>query len=197
VNTGAISETLAFQYLINGGELRLLSPSGSFEGLAATVGVSIFVLAADFSGFLWEWGATLHGTGGSVIVETHGFAPLFDFHDPLNLGMPDLSAVDVAGGEAVVSIAPFTGVADLGVVTPGSGPDVITYTMFASISGPGLNNTGGHASLGDPFDLTGTSGSAISILGTLPIPEPGSWVLVLLGLAAIIASAWGKRPGRA
>ena len=64
-NTGGTSETLAFQYVINGGELRLLSPSGSFDGLAATVGVSIFVLAPDFSGFLWEWGATLRGEAGA------------------------------------------------------------------------------------------------------------------------------------
>jgi hypothetical protein len=155
--------------------------------------VSIFVLAPDFSGFLWEWGATLRGAGGSAFAEVHGFAPLFDFHDPLDLGMPELSAVNVAGGEAVLSIAPFTGIAELGVMARGSG-SVITYSMYASVSGPGLSNTGGEASLGDPFDLTGHPGSAISIPGALPVPEPASWVLLLLGLATLLAIARSKRP---
>jgi hypothetical protein len=191
-NTGAIPKALAFQYVINGGELRLFSPRGSFEGLEATVGVSIFVLAPDFSGFLWEWGATLRGTGGSAVAEVHGFAPIFDLVDPLDLGMPDLSAVTVAGSEAVLSIAPFTGFADLGVMGAGAN-SVITYSMYGSVSGPALNGGGGEASLGDPFDFTGNPGSAISIPGALPVPEPESWVVVLLGLAALLATAGGRR----
>ena len=187
-NTGAASEALAFQYVINGGELRLLSPSGSFDGLAATVGVSIFVIAPSFGGFLWEWGATLRGEAGSVVAESHGFAPIFDFDDPLSLGMPGLSAVRVAGGEAVLSIAPFTGLADLGIMERGS-VSLITYDMYARVSGPGLSNTGGEASLGDPFDLSGSPGSAISIPGALPVSEADSWKLLLAGLAFLLARA--------
>ena len=191
-NPGASSEALAFQYVINGGELRLFNPSGSFDDLEATVKISIFVIAPDFSGFLWEWGATLRGSGGSAVAEFHGFAAIFDFADPLGLGMPVLSAVTVAGSEAVLSIAPFTGFADLGVITPRSG-SVITYSMYASVSGPALNGGGGEASLGDPFDFTGNPGSTISIPGAVLVPEPESWTVVLFGLAALLAHARRRR----
>jgi hypothetical protein len=156
------------------------------------------IFGPDFSGTLWEWGATLRGEAGSVVAASHGFAPILDFHDPLNLGMPRLSPVSVAGGEAVLSIAPFTGFADLGILEQGSLPPSITYDMYASVSGPGLNNTGGEASLGDPFDLSGSPGSAISIPGALPVPETDAWQLLLVGLAVLLARTrrWPMFAGR-
>jgi hypothetical protein len=187
-NTGPGSEALAFQYLINGGELRLFNRGGSFEGLVATVAVSIFVLAPDFGGILWDWGATLRGSGGTAVAEIHGFAPIFELNDPLNLGIPTLSAVTISGSEAVLSIAPFLAFADLGALGPG-GNALISYSMYASVSGPALNGGGGKASLGDPFDFTGNPGSVISIPGAAAIPEPKSWALLLLGTAALLASA--------
>jgi hypothetical protein len=186
-NVGPLSEALAFQYVINGGELRLFNPRGSFEGLAATAAVSIFVIAPGFSGFLWDWGVTLRGSGSSVAAEIHGFAPIFDFEDPLGLGMPDVSEVTVAGNEAVLSIAPFTGFADLGQMGAGS-MSLINYSMYASVSGPALNGAGGEASLGDPFDIMGSPGSMISIPGAVPVPEPELWMMMLLGLAGVLGA---------
>lgn len=194
-NTGPGTETLAFQYSINGGELRLRNRSDSFNGLEATVAASIFVIAPDFSGFLWEWGATLRGSGSSAAAQVHGFAPIFDIVDPLNLGLPDLSAVTVANGEAVLSIAPFTGFFDLGQMSPGAGGTIV-YSMYASVSGPALNGGGGEASLGDPFDLMSNPGSTLSIPGAVPVPEPESWAALLLGLAVLLFRYRGTGPLR-
>lgn len=186
VNSGSTAEAVAFQYLINGGELRLFSPSGSFDGLEATVGVSIFTLgASDFSGSLWRWGVTLYGSEGSLEAQVHGFDRILDFDDPLGLGMPGLSAITVASGEAVLSIASFTALAELGDLGPGASA-LFAYDMYSSVSGPGLNATGGVANVGDPFNFAADPGSVISIPGALPVPEPHAWVLLLLGLAALL-----------
>ena len=50
-NSGSGNEPLAFNYTINGGELRLFSPGGQFNGLVSTVAASIFVFAPGFCGF--------------------------------------------------------------------------------------------------------------------------------------------------
>lgn len=190
-NTGAVDEALAFQYLINGGDLRLFSPTGSFNGLEATVAVSIFVLAPGFSGFLWDWGVTLRGVGSTVESAVHGFAPIFPLNDPLGLGTPTISPITVAGSEAMLSIAAFTAPADLGPLSPASTAS-LTYTMYAEVSGPAFNNTGGRASVGDPFDFSSNPGSVISIPGATPVvPEPASALLMLIGSAAL--SAVGAR----
>ena len=51
--------------------------------------------------------------------------------------------------------------------------DVVEYVMQARVSGPGFE-TGGRASIGDPFDLAG-GGSSISFAG--PVPEPSSYFM--------------------
>jgi hypothetical protein len=179
-NTGLASEDLHFEYLINGGELRLFGRNGSFDGLQATAAVNIFTLGASgFSGFLWDWGVTLRGTATSAEVLVHGFAPIFPFSDPLGLGQPVISSVTITGNEASVSIAPFTGVAELGQINPTQSA-LINYTMYSELSGPGLNNTGGEATIGDPFNLTGDAGTVLSIRGvdlSVVVPEPSTGVL--------------------
>lgn len=196
-NDGPSSVDLAFHYTINGGELRLFSP-GSFEGLVATVAVSIFVISPGFSGFLWDWGVTLRGSGSGVTSEVHGFSPIFPLNDPLALGIPPISSVSVGGGEAVLSIAPFNADIDLGTLGVGS-TALVTYSMYADVSGPGFNATGAKASLGDPFDFTNNPGSEISIPGAaldgVAVPEPGAWMMIGAGLAGLAILPGRKRFG--
>ena len=189
-NEGTAGDNVVFDYLINGGELRLFDPIGSFNGLEATVAVSIFAISPGASGFLWDWGVTLHKVNGVLTASVHGFAPIFDFLDPLGLGQPAVSAITVEDGEAVVSIAPFTASIDLGELAP-TGTALVSYTMFAALSGPGLNATGGEATLGDPFNLAGDPGSVISFRGldgdTPAVPEPPVAPLAAFVLAALLA----------
>ena len=185
-NTGADARDLTFDYTINGGQLRLFDPTGSFHELESTVGVSIFTLAPDFSGFLWEWGVTLRGVSPGVVeTEVHGFATIFPFDDPLGLGSPTVSAVSVSATEAVVSIAPFTATVHLGEMGPGSVAR-ISYSMFGQVSGPSLRDAGASATVGDPFDLSGTPGSVLSFNGGAAVPEPSIVVLTGLGVAALL-----------
>jgi hypothetical protein len=187
-NSGSVFEDLAFDYLINGGELRLFSGNGNFDGLASTVAVSIFTIAPDFSGFLWDWGVTLRGVGASVVAEVHGFAPIFSFNDPLSLGMPAISGITVNDTEAILSIAPFNAFVDLGALSSG-GTGLVSYSMYAETGGSALNLAGGKATIGDPFDFTGSPGSIISIPGVdlepTNVPEPISLASTLFGLAVL------------
>ncbi|MEO8122496.1 MAG: PEP-CTERM sorting domain-containing protein [Burkholderiales bacterium] len=68
--------------------------------------------------------------------------------------------------------------------------DVVEYIMQARVSGPGFE-TGGRATIGDPFDLLG-GGSTISFAAT--VPEPGSWLMLGVGLIAL--GARGRRQHR-
>jgi hypothetical protein len=196
-NGGARSgEDLFFEYVLNGGELRLRAPGGNFDGLVATVGSTIFVLAPGFSGFLWSWQLELRGSGSQVTATESQI-----FGDPLGLGTPVFSAITRTADEAIVSIGSFHGAADLGVLGRQS-EAVITYDMFATIAGRGLNLTGGRASLGDPFDVEGSPGSALSIRGlaslqpTAAVPEPATLALVALGLGILGAVGTGRRHPR-
>lgn len=160
-NTGSHSQDLIFDHTINGGQLRLFDPSGSFLDLQSTVAVSIFTLAPDVSGFVWEWGVSLRGTAPGV-------------------GRDDLS------DEAVVDIAPFTATVNLGEMSPGA-LATITYDMFGQVSGPGLRFSGGTATVGDPFDLSGKPGSVLSFKGdAATVPEPASLALLGAGLAVLL-----------
>jgi hypothetical protein len=186
-NDGAISKDLTFHYTINGGELRL-SSGGSYDGLVATVAVSIFVISPGFGGFLWDWGVTLRGSGAGATSEVHGFSPIFSLNDPKGLGTPTISSVSIQGREAVLSIAPFTANVDLGTLGIGS-TALVSYTMYADVSGPGFNATGGKASLGDPFNFENNPGSEISIPGAVLVPEPATWLTAaggLVGLAIVL-----------
>ena len=181
-NDSAQPEDLIFQFTINGGELRLFDQSGSFfgPGLLATVGVSIFTLGADVSGFLWWWNVRLLATNRGVVVAEEDI-----FADPLGLGSPALSAVTVSNSEAVVSIAPFTATVNLGPIVKSQLPVTIEYDMSAAVSGSALNLAGGQATIGDPFNLQGNPGSVLAINGQPPgtVPEPSA--LALTGLVLI------------
>lgn len=56
--------------------------------------------------------------------------------------------------------------------------DVVEYVMQARVSGPGFE-TGGRATIGDPFDL---AGGASSIGFAAPVPEPSSFFMLGVGL---------------
>lgn len=192
-NTGPDLRDLTFDYTINGGRLRLFDPTGSFHELESTVAVSIFTIAPDFGGFLWEWGVTLRGTApGVVATQVHGFATIFPFDDPLGLGSPTVSAVSVSATEAVVSIAPFTATVHLGEMEPGARASII-YSMFGQVSGPSLRDAGASATVGDPFNLAGTPGSVLSFNGAAAVPEPSVVVLTGLGVAALVRRMRSRR----
>ena len=188
----AVSEPLRFEYTINGGQLRLHAPGGVFDGLIASVGVTIFTIAPGRSGFLWSWTQSLRGQSGAVVTSTDFFI------DPLGFGMPALSPIRLVGDDAILDIAAFHAAADLGRLSPG-GTAFITYDMDAALAGPGMNGTGGEAALGDPFDVTGRPGSTLLIQGApigpvvSAVPEPSPTALVGLGLAALGAWRAGRR----
>jgi hypothetical protein len=190
-NDGTATKDLTFHYTINGGELRLFS-GGSYDGLIATVGVSIFVISPGFGGFLWDWGVTLRGSGTGATSEVHGFAPIFPLNDPKGLGTPAISSVSIQGREAVLSIAPFTANVDLGTLGIGS-TALVSYTMYADVSGPGFNATGGKASLGDPFNFENSPGSEISIPDAVLVPEPATWLTAACGLGGLAVVLRRKR----
>ncbi len=73
---------------------------------------------------------------------------------------------------------PYTATIPLGVLTTA---DSVEYIMEARVSGPGFE-TGGRATIGDPFDLTG-GGSTIAFTGA--VPEPSTYALFGLGLLTI------------
>jgi hypothetical protein len=177
---------LLFQFTINGGELRLFNSRGNFEALQANLSVTIFTIGAPFSGFLWTWGLSLRFDpfGGGLVAETNFL------NDPLGLGFPTLSPISVTGDEAVISIAPFTGNADLGAVRGNQNVN-LSYSMSGSVSGRAIDLAGGEATIGDPFDLSGDPGSVIAIPGVVlepapaVVPEPATLALTALGVAVL------------
>jgi hypothetical protein len=179
----ATSDPLVFEYTINGGQLRLSAPGGSFDGLIASVSVSIFTIAPGQSGFLWSWTQSLRGQGGSVNTSTDFFL------DPLGFGTPAMSPITFAGDEAFVDIGAFHRSADLGRLSP-RGTAFITYDMNANVAGPGFG-PGGVAALGDPSNLNGSPGSTLAIPGTslvpgvTAVPEPATISLSAVGLVLL------------
>jgi hypothetical protein len=178
-NTGAPTP-LDFEFTINGGQLVLRGRNGSFNGLSARVGVSIFTITPGFSGFLWAWTQSLVGSGSSVTTSISFFI------DPMNFGTPAVSPITINGDEATMDIAPFHVTQRLATLS-GSGTAFITYDMDAGLVGVGLNNTGGVAALGDPFGVNTSPGSTIAIRGlSLTAPAatvPGPSTLYLLAVA--------------
>jgi hypothetical protein len=137
-NASATREPVIFTFTLNGGELRLFSGSRLFDGLLALVRVSIFInegLAAPLAYSLWTWQAEFRGDAG--VVTAH----IDLLHDPLGLGARAVSPLSVTGDEAVLSIAPFTGVADLGPLISGD-YRTVTYRMRADLTGPGIDRSG-------------------------------------------------------
>lgn len=190
-NTG-VATPLDFEYTINGGQLVLRGRNGSFDGLVAQVGVSIFTIAPGFGGFLWSWTQSLRGSGSGATTS-------IDFLiDPLNFGTPTVSPITINGNEAVMDIASFHVNQNLGTLSQGSSPAFITYDMNASLSGPGLSNTGGIAALGDPFGVTANPGSIIAIpglgvVGPAPVPEPSTLHLLAVALGLLTLTPVANR----
>jgi hypothetical protein len=192
-NTGFSTSSVDFEFHLNGGRLGLYDPTGLFNGLAASVDVSIFAISPGFSGFLWSWTLTLRGSQGQV-------TPSVDFLiDPLGFGVPDLGALTIANGEAFIDIAAFTAAVDLGPLAAGH-TAFVTYDMSAAVFGLGFNATGGVARLGDPFSASGDYGAGIRI-GAVPaaVSEPPVFALLFGGilLFAIRGNARGSRADRA
>jgi hypothetical protein len=177
---GQSRQSLDFQYHLNGGQLALRDPTGSFDGLVSTVGVSIFAISPGFSGFLWSWQLSLRGTQGVV-------TPNVDFLiDPLGFGVPVLSSVSILNGVATIDIGSFTAGANLGILSGGS-TAFVTYDMDGAVAGIGLSSQGGIARLGDPFNTSGDYGAGISFSAT-PVsatPEPSATLLVASGLIGL------------
>jgi len=181
-NSSPISTSLIFQYHLSGGHLALYDPTDEFLGGTATVDVRLFAGAPHAStGPIWQWILSLTGQGGQV----HPSLLLFD--DPFGLGSPGISAVTINNGVAALDIDPFTATIDLGQLGPNLTAN-IRYTMRADVAEVGGVATGGLAQLGDPFSVSGDFGAGITIVAPVAaVPEPATWSLVALGLAALVA----------
>ena len=73
----------------------------------------------------------------------------------------------------------------LGTLQPG---DTVSYVYKLTAQGTTHGGEQGYvAFLGDPFGLDVTSGNLI--LSTTPVPEPATWMLILIGLGGVIRVA--------
>ena len=82
---------------------------------------------------------------------------------------------------------PYATSIDLGSLQAG---DIVTYMLWAEVTGAG-REAGGYAAIGDPNNLSGSFASGKLVGGGgQPIPEPGSALLLVLGIGVIL---WFKR----
>ncbi len=84
---------------------------------------------------------------------------------------------------------PYSTSIELGSLAAG---DVVTYMLWAEVAGAG-REAGGYAAIGDPNNLSGSFATGrlnSDAGGGQPIPEPGSALLVVLGIGLLL---WHKR----
>ena len=141
--------------------------------------------AAGNSGFLWDWMLSLRTDNQGNVVSTVDI-----LNDPLGFGVPALSPIIIANGRASMTIGSFSAHASLGQLIFHDKASVL-YEMGARVRGPGFNE-GGLARLGDPYDVNGNYGSAITFAAAPTVaPEPATSWLVATGL--IVGGAAGRR----
>jgi hypothetical protein len=107
--------------------------------------------------------------------------PLFkSFHDNGDSTNPRLS-IDAVSFDV-----------DTGILEPGDTMDVV-YQLTAEGTTHG-GEQGFVAFLGDPFDVGGTSANFVfSAAPAAAVPEPRTWVLMILGFGAVAGIATGRR----
>jgi len=191
MNTSGSAQDFFFDFTISPALLRIYDNAGVNEFSSQQNRMS-FAIDISFAGLsLFDAAATMRGGSKGHVLEETGT----DLGGVFSIVTPT-AARDRDWLEAQYRFGGFTGTLDLGTLAAGSSATLL-YTMSATLSTL-TGETGGAASIGDPFDLSGTPGLSGEIRSEPaggpspdPIPEPGTLLLCLAGLGAGVV--WRRR----
>lgn len=165
-NASAVSQMYSFNFLVKAPFLRLAdfagvgpgamdAPEASYEVEFLLDGQVVFSSAAMLRG----------GQLGTTLTESG----------------TDLGGNAYTAGDLMVGFDDYRATLSLGSFAPGQ--SFVFETRYTVVVSAASFELGGIASIGDPNDLTGAgSGGGFDVS---PVPEPGTWALMLAGLAAL------------
>jgi hypothetical protein len=170
-NTTPIDQKYSFNFLVKAPFLRLADFAGAGPGTvnAPEAGYEVeFLLDGQV---VFSSSALLRGGQlGTTLTETG----------------TDLGGNTYMPGDQTVTFDDYTSTIQLGTFAPGQ--TFVFETRYTAVVSAASFELGGIASIGDPNDLAGGgSGGGIEVT---PVPEPGTWAMMLLGLAAVGRMRW-------
>jgi hypothetical protein len=172
-NASAMAQNYSFHFLIKAPFLRLADFAGAGPGMPNAPEASYEVEFLLDGQVVFSSSALLRGGQlGTTLAETG----------------TDLGGNTYMPGDQMVSFEDYTSTIQLGTFAPGQ--TFVFETRYTAVVSAASFELGGMASVGDPNDLTGFgSGGGIEVT---PVPEPGTWALLLLGLAAVGHMRWRR-----
>lgn len=165
-NSSGTAQNYSFSFLVKAPFLRLADFAGAGPGTVNAPEASYEVEFLLDGQVVFSSSAMLRGGQlGTTLVETG----------------TDLGGNAYMSGDQMVSFDDYSATISLGTLAPGQ--SFVFETRYTAIVSAASFELGGMASVGDPNDLSSNgSGGGIDVT---PVPEPGTWALMLLGLAAV------------